>query len=75
MKTLSRPASHAPAQPARSVPSAAGGDAAALPTIALLQAHSLTSVVQREIERLILDGALAPGAKLTEAMLAERLGV
>jgi phosphonate utilization transcriptional regulator len=44
-------------------------------TIALLQAHSLTSAVQSEIERLILDGALAPGAKLTEAMLAERLGV
>jgi phosphonate utilization transcriptional regulator len=45
------------------------------PTIALLQAHSLTSVVQAEIERLILDGDLPPGAKLTEAMLADRLGV
>ncbi len=44
-------------------------------TIALLQAHSLTSVVQTEIERLILSGELAPGAKLTEAMLADRLGV
>jgi len=45
------------------------------PTIALLQAHSLTSVVHGEIERLILAGELAPGAKLTEAMLAQRLGV
>jgi phosphonate utilization transcriptional regulator len=44
-------------------------------TIALLQAHSLTSAVQAEIERLILCGELAPGAKLTEALLAERLGV
>ena len=75
MKTLSRPAPPAPAPAARSVPQAGGEGAPALPTIALLQAHSLTSVVQREIERLILDGALAPGAKLTEAMLAERLGV
>lgn len=45
------------------------------PTIALLQAHSLTSVVHGEIERLILSGELPPGAKLTEAMLAQRLGV
>jgi phosphonate utilization transcriptional regulator len=44
-------------------------------TIALLQAHSLGSLVHDEIERLILDGELAPGAKLTEAMLAARLGV
>ncbi len=45
------------------------------PTIALLQAHSLTSVVQREIERRILQGELAPGDKLIEATLAEALGV
>ena len=44
-------------------------------TIAMLQSHSLTSAVQAEIERLILCGELAPGAKLTEALLAERLGV
>lgn len=44
-------------------------------TIALLQAHSLTSAVHAEVERLILAGELAPGAKLTEALLAERLGV
>lgn len=41
----------------------------------MLQAHSLTSAVHAEIERQILDGELAPGAKLTELMLAGRLGV
>jgi phosphonate utilization transcriptional regulator len=45
------------------------------PTIALLRTNSLASVAQQEIERLILDGAIAPGAKLTEAWLSERLGV
>lgn len=45
------------------------------PTIALLQSSSLTSVVQQEIERRILQGELAPGAKLNEAALAEALGV
>ena len=45
------------------------------PTISLLQSHSLTSVVQQEIERRILDGELAPGEQLIEAQLAEALGV
>lgn len=45
------------------------------PTIALLQSSSLTSVVQQEIERRILQGELAPGAKLIEAELAQGLGV
>lgn len=44
-------------------------------TIALLQTSSLTSVVQGELERLILSGELAPGDKLTEMALAARLGV
>jgi phosphonate utilization transcriptional regulator len=48
---------------------------AAHPTIALLQSSSLTSVVQQEIERRILQGELAPGAKLIEAELAAGLGV
>jgi len=50
-------------------------NAAPHPTIALLQSSSLTSVVQQEIERRILQGELAPGAKLIEAALAEALGV
>jgi len=45
------------------------------PTIALLQTSSLTSVVQGELERMILSGELAPGEKLTEMTLAARLGV
>ena len=44
-------------------------------TISLLQNHSLTGAVQQEIERLINEGELGPGDKLTEASLAERLGV
>lgn len=44
-------------------------------TIALLRSHSLAGAAQQEIERLIATGELAPGDKLTEAMLTERLGV
>src|SRR6187431_670779 len=45
------------------------------PTITLLQTSSLSSVVQGELERMILSGELAPGEKLTEMALATRLGV
>jgi phosphonate utilization transcriptional regulator len=45
------------------------------PTIALLQTSSLTSVVQQELERAILVGEYAPGAKLIEAALAQKMGV
>jgi phosphonate utilization transcriptional regulator len=45
------------------------------PTIALLQSSSLTTVVQQELERRIVQGELPPGAKLIEAALAEELGV
>ena len=46
-----------------------------LPTIELLQQHSLPALVQREIERRILAGELPPGAKLIEADLAAELRV
>ncbi len=51
--------------------------AAAAPhaTIALLQTSSLASVVQAELERMILAGELQAGEKLTETALAARLGV
>ena len=49
---------------------ATAGDA-----IQLLQQHSLTTLVQREVERRILEGELAPGAKLNEADLAGELRV
>ena len=45
------------------------------PTITLLQTSSLSSVVQGELERMILSGELVPGEKLTEVALAARLGV
>lgn len=54
---------------------AGGGVVLPHPTIALLRSASLASAAQQEIERLILSGELAPGSKLTEAMLSERLGV
>lgn len=44
-------------------------------TIELLQQHSLTTLVQREVERRILEGELAPGTKLNEADLAGELRV
>ena len=45
------------------------------PTITLLKTSSLSSVVQSELERMILSGELPPGEKLTEVALATRLGV
>jgi phosphonate utilization transcriptional regulator len=45
------------------------------PTIALLRSASLSTAAQQEIERMILEGEIAAGAKLTEAWLSERLGV
>lgn len=44
-------------------------------TIALLQNNSLATLVQAEIEKLILSGAIPAGGKLTEAKLALQLGV
>jgi phosphonate utilization transcriptional regulator len=51
------------------------GESSERPSIALLQSHSLPALVQLELERMILAGELAPGDKLNEAALAERLGV
>jgi phosphonate utilization transcriptional regulator len=45
------------------------------PTIAMLQNSSLTTVVQQEIERAILQGEYEPGSKLIEANLAQKMGV
>jgi phosphonate utilization transcriptional regulator len=43
--------------------------------IAVVQANSLPALVQRELQHMILDGELPAGAKLTEASIAELLGV
>jgi len=55
------------------------GGAAARPdhgtTIALVQSTSLPMLVQEALERMILAGELAAGAKLNEAAIAEKLGV
>jgi DNA-binding GntR family transcriptional regulator len=47
----------------------------ALPTIAALREHSLTAVVQHEIERMILAGELSPGERLNEKAVADILKV
>jgi DNA-binding GntR family transcriptional regulator len=41
----------------------------------IVRTRSLSSLVAREIERMILSGALAAGERLNEAALATRLGV
>ncbi len=43
--------------------------------IAILQNHSLAMLVQRELERMVLEGELTTGEKLNELALANRLGV
>jgi len=45
------------------------------PAIRLVQSSSLATLVQRELERMILAGDLPAGVKLTEASIAEQLGV
>ena len=49
--------------------------AASSAAIELLQSHSLTTLVQRELERRILAGELEPGDKLTEEDIAGTLNV
>jgi phosphonate utilization transcriptional regulator len=43
--------------------------------IQLLQSHSLTTLVQRELERRILAGELAPGDKMNEEFVAAQFNV
>lgn len=46
-----------------------------LSPIEFLRTRSLTNVVQAEIERMIVDGELKPGARINENALAQELGV
>ncbi len=48
---------------------------ATIPTVAQLRSHSLTGVIQHEIERMILSGELAAGTRLNENALAAKLSV
>jgi phosphonate utilization transcriptional regulator len=68
---------HGGGQPrAASAATRAQRHAGALPgTIAVLQSNSLPTLVQRELERMILAGDLPAGAKLNEVPIAELLGV
>jgi phosphonate utilization transcriptional regulator len=43
--------------------------------ITLLQGSTLSTVVQQEIERAIVNGEYEPGTKLTEASIAQKLGI
>ena len=58
--------------PARAAPTVPTNGAE---VIALVRENSLPTLVQRELERLILAGDLPAGGKLTEASVAELLGV
>jgi len=55
----------------RNAPAPTGSSA----TIELLQSHSLATLVRQELERRILGGEIAPGAKLNEADVADELRV
>ena len=63
------------AVPALPLPRPPRHDGVPAGAIALLQTNSLSMLVQRELERMILDGELGAGAKLNEAAIAEMLGV
>lgn len=47
----------------------------ALEAIALRRAESLTAIVQKELERMIVSGELRSGERLNELALAQRFGV
>ncbi|HVI88728.1 MAG TPA: FCD domain-containing protein [Dongiaceae bacterium] len=50
-------------------------DEKSIPTVAALREHSLTGVVQHEIEKMILSGELPPGERLNEKAIADQLSV
>lgn len=50
-------------------------DERSIPTVAALREHSLTGVVQHEIEKMILSGELPPGERLNEKAVADKLAV
>lgn len=44
-----------------------------MPTVASLRAHTLTGVVQYEIERMIMSGELAAGERVNEKVVSDKL--
>jgi phosphonate utilization transcriptional regulator len=75
--TQARPASPSLERPRVPAPVRRAGDRAvdANHPIALLQSNSLPTLVQRELERMILAGDLAAGEQLREVEVAAMLGV
>ena len=63
----------APARSSQAKPVSPNGHG--VDTIRVLQSNSLPTLVQRELERMILAGDLPAGAKLNEATIADLLGV
>jgi phosphonate utilization transcriptional regulator len=72
-RSASRPPT--PSAPARRATLAAAPSGNGADAIALVQSSSLPTLVQQELERLILAGGLSAGSKLNEAAIAQRLGV
>ena len=61
--------------PRTAVSSLADAPAAAAQALDMLREHSLSSLAQRELERRIISGEIAAGAKLNEVDVATTLGV
>jgi len=82
LKPATRPSARLVSTPAPALRTAAPSPAArpspngnGVHTIRVLQSNSLPTLVQRELERMILAGDLPAGAKLNEATIADLLGV
>jgi phosphonate utilization transcriptional regulator len=75
LKPTSRPGRVAPAMPPMPPAKVAATRGDGAHTIRVLQSNSLPTLVQRELERMILAGELPAGTKLNEATIAELLGV
>ena len=64
-----------PTMPLRSAHSLADPPGGAAQALDLLREHSLSTLAQRELERRIISGEIAAGAKLNEVDVATALGV
>src|SRR5215471_17531276 len=64
-----------PLRPSSRTPRRAAAAPNGADTIALVRSSSLPMLVEKELERMILAGDLPAGGKLTEASVAELLGV
>src|SRR6218665_14463 len=44
-------------------------------TLQLIQSHSLTTIIQEEVEKMILRGEISVGGRLNESEMAQRFGI